>query len=47
MPAATQYILGNQFLVYDSSSNALAYSTECTLSVSADQIDCSNKNLGW
>lgn len=47
MAANTNYILGNQFLVYDSSSNALAFSTECTLTVSSDTIDCANKNLGY
>ena len=45
MPAPT-YLLGNQFFVYDSSANPIAYATECTLSVSADTIDTTNKQSG-
>lgn len=45
MPAA-QYLLGNEFFVYDSSANPIAYATECTLSVSADTISTSNKQSG-
>ena len=50
------YYLGNEFFVYtqaiDSSGNPtgtakpFAYSTECTLSLSANQIDTSNKQSG-
>ena len=49
-----EYYLGNELFVYtsdssvasDTSSNVFAYSTECTLSVSANQIDTSNKQSG-
>lgn len=51
------YFLGNEFFVYlsdvstngDVSTNAVpfAYSTECTLSLSANQIDTSNKQSGF
>lgn len=40
------YVLGNEFFVYDASSNAIAYATDCNLSVSADTIDTSNKQSG-
>lgn len=45
------YYLGNELFVYTSDSSAgtatpFAYSTECTLSLSADQIDTSNKQSG-
>lgn len=40
------YVLGNEFFVYDASSNAIAYATDCTLSVSAETIDTSNKQSG-
>lgn len=42
------FILGNELFVFDASTGTpLAYSTECSLSVSADNIDCSNKMSGW
>lgn len=50
-----RYYLGNELFVYtqDSSNgepvgtaSPFAYSTECTLSISADQIDTSNKQSG-
>lgn len=48
--ANSKYYLGNEFFVYvkDASSNdkPFAYSTECTLSISANQIDTSNKQSG-
>ena len=45
------YYLGNELFVYtaDSSNGTatpFAYSTECTLSISANQIDTSNKQSG-
>ncbi len=45
------YYLGNELFVYTSDSSAgtaspFAYSTECTLSISANQIDTSNKQSG-
>ena len=45
------YYLGNELFVYTSDSsngtaNPFAYSTECTLSISANQIDTSNKQSG-
>lgn len=52
-----KYFLGNEFFVYtsdvstngtiDSSIVPFAYATECTLSLSADQIDTSNKQSGF
>lgn len=49
--ANSTYYLGNEFFVYtaDSSNGTaapFAYSTECTLSISANQIDTSNKQSG-
>lgn len=51
------YVLGNEFMVLDASLDAsgnmqsgtkiLGYGTECTLSMSADQIDTANKQLGY
>ena len=45
------YYLGNELFVYTSDSSngtatPFAYSTECTLSISANQIDTSNKQSG-
>lgn len=45
------YYLGNEFFVYTSDSSTgsatpFAYSTECTLSISADQISTANKQSG-
>lgn len=46
--AASQYLLGENFFVYtgDTNEKPLAYSTECTLSISGDTIDVSSKNDG-
>lgn len=44
MPDAT-YILGNELFVYDG-SDPIAYATDCTLTVSSDTIDTSNKQSG-
>ena len=44
------YYLGSEFFVYDGSTagaTPFAYSTECTLSLSANQIDTSNKQSGY
>ena len=44
------YYLGSEFFVYDGSGGSatpFAYATECTLSLSANQIDTSNKQSGY
>ena len=44
------YYLGSEFFVYDGSTagaTPFAYATECTLSLSANQIDTSNKQSGF
>ena len=47
-----EYYLGNELFVYTNDSSlatdasVFAYATECTLSVSANQIDTSNKQSG-
>lgn len=47
MANTEQFLLGNNFFVFDSSTGEpLAYSTECSLSVSADAISKSNKMSG-
>ena len=43
------FILANEFFVFDASGNTstpFAYSTECTLSLSSDTIETSNKMSG-
>ena len=41
------YLVGNELFVYlDASTAPLAYATECSLSITADQIDTSNKQSG-
>ena len=49
--ANTTYFIGSEFFVYMADSSVgtaapFAYSTECTLSISANQIDTSNKQSG-
>ena len=53
MASNVDYTLGAELFVYYSDSSVatvgdtpFAYSTECTLSISADQIDTSNKQSG-
>lgn len=44
------YYLGSEFFVYDgstASATPFAYATECALSLSANQIDTSNKQSGY
>jgi len=44
--SATNYILGNEFFVYDSSSNPIAYATTATLTTTAETISTANKQSG-
>ena len=45
--ATPKYFIGNELFVYtDSSANPVAYATECSLSINANQIDTSNKQSG-
>lgn len=46
--AASQYLLGENFFVYtgDTNEKPIAYSTDCTLTISGDTIDVSSKNDG-
>lgn len=45
---ANQYLLGENFFVYtgDTNKNPIAFSTDCTLSISGDTIDTSSKSSG-
>lgn len=45
--AQENFVLGNEFFVFDGSTGVpLAYATECSLSISADTIETSNKMSG-